>query len=93
MSQQPGASPVESRPTETGIHREAKSPPSKLQDWVDSDVTVRAIWNSVRSRSAFTLVSGAAGTGKSTLLRLMSHELGNPPVLAPTGVAALRVNG
>jgi len=46
----------------------------------------------VLSGKPFVLVIGAAGTGKSTLLKLLAAEL-NAPVLAPTAVAALRVGG
>lgn len=43
---------------------------------------------------AFTMITGRAGTGKSTLLRhfLLETE-GYVPVLAPTGIAALNVGG
>lgn len=75
------------------VVRNVGSPPATLHEWIQRDATVREIWKAVCSRSPFTLVSGAAGTGKSTLLRLMARELGHPPILAPTGVAALRVNG
>jgi len=42
------------------------------------------------------LVLGSAGTGKSTLVRYLSHEIAkekNLAVVAPTGVAALNVGG
>jgi ATP-dependent DNA helicase PIF1 len=39
-------------------------------------------------------VTGQAGTGKSTFIRYLREIVGlNAPVLAPTGVAALNVNG
>lgn len=41
-----------------------------------------------------TFVSGKAGTGKSTLIRYLRHSYkNNIVVVAPTGVAALNVNG
>ncbi len=43
---------------------------------------------------AFVFVTGRAGTGKSTLLRhFVLNTKKNTPVLAPTGVAALNVDG
>ncbi|TAL20703.1 WYL domain-containing protein [Patescibacteria group bacterium] len=42
----------------------------------------------------FVFITGRAGTGKSTLLRHFVETTGcGTPVLAPTGVAALNVNG
>ncbi|MCY4542019.1 MAG: AAA family ATPase [Rhodobacteraceae bacterium] len=44
--------------------------------------------------TSHVLVTGRAGTGKSTLLRYFcEHHLEQPVVLAPTGVAALTVEG
>jgi exodeoxyribonuclease-5 len=37
------------------------------------------------------VVTGFAGTGKTTLIRLLSDSYGEPTVLCPTGKAALRV--
>lgn len=43
---------------------------------------------------AFVFVTGRAGTGKSTLLKhFVQNSKFNVPVLAPTGVAALNVDG
>lgn len=47
----------------------------------------------MRAGSGPIFVTGPAGTGKSTLLRLIADRLPNAPVLAPTGVAALRTGG
>jgi ATP-dependent DNA helicase PIF1 len=71
-----------------------KAVPETLDAWAADPAAsaVRVIRDMVRS-GASVLVAGAAGTGKSTLLRLVSHEIPSAPVLAPTGVAALRVGG
>lgn len=49
----------------------------------------------VSGKPAFMLVMGMAGTGKSTLLRIMRQQLAghNLMVVAPTGIAALNVMG
>lgn len=48
----------------------------------------------MKSGKAFVFVTGRAGTGKSTLLKyFVDHCHVNAPVLAPTGVAALNVQG
>ncbi|MFA6161391.1 MAG: AAA family ATPase [Patescibacteria group bacterium] len=48
----------------------------------------------MKSGKAFVFVTGRAGTGKSTLLKyFVEHCHVNAPVLAPTGVAALNVQG
>ena len=44
-------------------------------------------------RQHLLLVTGAAGTGKSTLTRTIASELGNAVLLAPTAVAALTIGG
>jgi ATP-dependent exoDNAse (exonuclease V) alpha subunit len=41
--------------------------------------------------AAFAVLSGYAGTGKTTLLRVIAEEHGDPQILTPTGKAALRV--
>jgi ATP-dependent DNA helicase PIF1 len=69
-------------------------PPDTLEAWAadDSATAVRELLNAVRAREN-VFVTGAAGTGKSTLLRLLTAEISDAPVLAPTGVAALRAGG
>lgn len=48
----------------------------------------------LNAKAPLVFVSGKAGTGKSTLIRyLKSKYQGNVVVVAPTGVAALLVNG
>jgi exodeoxyribonuclease-5 len=39
----------------------------------------------------FAVLSGYAGTGKTTMLKVVAEEQGNPTILTPTGKAALRV--
>ncbi len=62
----------------------------------ETDPTVDHILEQLRSddRSPI-LVTGEAGTGKSTLVNYIKRlgDLGNTVVLAPTGVAALNVGG
>jgi ATP-dependent exoDNAse (exonuclease V) alpha subunit len=41
--------------------------------------------------SKFAVMSGYAGTGKTTMLKVVAEEQGAPLVLTPTGKAALRV--
>ena len=69
--------------------------PATLDEWVRTSGEDAApnIAAAVRAGSGFDLVTGAAGTGKSTLLRLAAADLKTAPVLAPTGVAALRAGG
>lgn len=68
-------------------------PPATLEEWARADGRVRAVEAAVGSGRSFLLITGAAGTGKSTLLRLLAEDLGHPPILAPTGIAALKVGG
>lgn len=43
------------------------------------------------SESVVTIVKGFAGTGKTTLLRVVGKKIGSPLFLTPTGKAALRL--
>lgn len=43
--------------------------------------------------SGFHFITGKAGTGKSTILRAIRHQVRNVVVLSPTGLAALNVHG
>ncbi len=48
----------------------------------------------MRSGKAFVFITGKAGTGKSTLLKYFADQNNKRiPILAPTGVAALNVQG
>jgi ATP-dependent DNA helicase PIF1 len=70
------------------------TPPATLDDWAadPSASAVRAVRNAVNAGQSILAV-GAAGTGKSTLLRLLAAEIPNTPVLAPTGIAARQAGG
>ena len=66
------------------------SNPMKLVRTTEFEEALRLI----RQAGPFTFITGRAGTGKSTLLKYFREttELA-APVLAPTGVAALNVEG
>jgi ATP-dependent exoDNAse (exonuclease V) alpha subunit len=50
--------------------------------------------SSIKTNKQTVFVTGQAGTGKSTFIRYLKENIGIvAPVLAPTGVAALNVNG
>src|SRR5690606_36949019 len=68
--------------------------PNSIAEWLRTcdEPAASGLNGAVLSGKPFVLVIGAAGTGKSTLLKLLAAEL-NAPVLAPTAVAALRVGG
>jgi ATPase subunit of ABC transporter with duplicated ATPase domains len=74
--------------------KRAGAPPATLEAWAadEAATAVRRVMHAVRAREN-VFITGAAGTGKSTLLRLLAMELPDTPVLAPTGVAALRAGG
>lgn len=44
-----------------------------------------------QDREAFALLTGFAGSGKTTICRVLSDTYGRPVILTPTGKAALRV--
>lgn len=69
--------------------------PNTIDDWARAPggKGVRRVQRAIRSKTPFLFVTGPAGTGKSTLLKLVAKELGGPPVLAPTGVAARLIGG
>ena len=83
--------------THTGDARgtSAGAAPRSLAEWADreEDESARHLLRAVESGAGFHFITGPAGTGKSTLLRLLAKKLPNAPVLAPTGVAALRIEG
>lgn len=70
------------------------TPPATLEAWVadEAATAVRNVMHAVRAGEN-VFITGAAGTGKSTLLRMLASEMSDAPVLAPTGVAALRAGG
>ncbi|KAF9139181.1 hypothetical protein BGX20_007681, partial [Mortierella sp. AD010] len=58
----------------------------------------RSVLDEIISNPGCHLVTGSAGTGKSSLLRSLIHHLKldddyEPIVLAPTGIAAVNVHG
>ena len=72
------------------------SRPSQFPDNYADDPTVAHILEQLRSDDPSPiLVTGEAGTGKSTLVNYIRHYGGidNTAILAPTGVAALNVGG
>jgi len=66
---------------------------------VKEEITITPEWQAVIDKvlhgSGHIFITGNAGTGKSTLLQLLIDKLawGSTAIVAPTGVAALRVNG
>jgi ATP-dependent exoDNAse (exonuclease V) alpha subunit len=62
-----------------------------------SDIIVTDEYNQVikaiQNGDKLIFVSGAGGTGKSTLITILKHKFGEIPVVAFTGVAALNVGG
>lgn len=68
--------------------------PITAPDGVVIDDVAASMIEAVRTRGESAFVTGKAGTGKSTMLRLVRDALGSASVvLAPTGVAALNVQG
>ncbi|MCF7906184.1 AAA family ATPase [Candidatus Gracilibacteria bacterium] len=64
-----------------------------MSDLIFSSEANRAI-NLVQDTNKNVFITGKAGTGKSTLLEhLRLHSKKKMVVLAPTGVAAINVNG
>lgn len=47
----------------------------------------------IKAGNAFTLISGKAGTGKSTFIKYFQKNFRNVITLAPTGIAALNIGG
>ncbi len=66
----------------------------KLSNEIDLNGEFRSILDDMENTGRNMLITGKAGTGKSTLLEYFrSVTLKNVAVLAPTGVAALNVRG
>ena len=51
------------------------------------------VLGAINSGCAAVFVTGRAGTGKSTLIRFLSEQIGNCAVVAPTALAASNVRG
>jgi len=69
---------------------------SHIPEGFETDPTIGHIIDQLRSADKSPIVvTGEAGTGKSTLVNYIKRhsEIGNIAVLAPTGVAALNVGG
>lgn len=66
----------------------------KLSNEIDLNSEFRSILEEMENTGSNMLITGKAGTGKSTLLEYFrSVTLKNVAVLAPTGVAALNIKG
>ncbi len=66
----------------------------KLSSEIDLNYEFRSILEDLENTSKNIIITGKAGTGKSTLLEYFrSVTIKNAAVLAPTGVAALNVHG
>jgi ATP-dependent exoDNAse (exonuclease V) alpha subunit len=71
-------------------------PPEDPLDDIDITEEYEKVRGLLEAGSPIVFVDGAAGTGKTTLIRYIRTTLGlkrRTVVLAPTGVAALNVNG
>jgi len=66
----------------------------KSSDSLDLNLQFKQTISLIEKTFQHCFITGRAGTGKSTLLQLFCHmSAKNPIVLAPTGVAALNVEG
>lgn len=82
-------------------YRPAEVAPSKKGRAAEFDVSAidvlleyEVVRDLVREGFPLTFVTGSAGTGKSTFIRWMQHEFdGTILVAAPTGMAALNIDG
>lgn len=64
------------------------------QEGLDFNESFQQAWHIIEQTNHNLLLTGRAGTGKSTFLRFVcNYSRKNPVVLAPTGVAALNVEG
>lgn len=61
---------------------------------LDFNQEFKRAWDLIAKTNQNVLITGRAGTGKSTFLNLLRQGLDKPmAVLAPTGVAAVNING
>jgi len=66
----------------------------RSQDQIEITPEYKEVIRAIEAKDPFIFVSGKAGTGKTTLIGYLREKLaGNVVVVAPTGVAALQVNG
>ncbi|MBD5608215.1 MAG: AAA family ATPase [Desulfovibrio sp.] len=80
----------------TGINL-AKRTPGARPNAVCDDAIITDEFAYILDKARLTrenlFVTGRAGTGKSTLLRLLKSKFREPVLVAPTGVAALNIGG
>ena len=85
--------PIDEMPRKPRVQRARKRQPFNPDDVEVNDEFREAI-SAINDRREPCFITGAAGTGKSTLLRyLRAKSSRNMVVLAPTGVAAVNVEG
>jgi len=66
----------------------------RVPDQIEITPEYEEVIKAIEAKDPFIFVSGKAGTGKTTLIRYLREKLsGIVVVVAPTGVAALQVNG
>jgi len=76
--------------------REPETPPSAPPDDPEPIEIIpeyEFVLELVKNQCPATFVTGRAGTGKSTLIKFLSSKIPNCAVVAPTGMAAMNVQG
>jgi len=66
---------------------------SSFPDNYDEDPEVSVILSAIENYQRPILITGKAGTGKSTLVRYIKSKLDRAVVVAPTGIAAINIGG